>query len=79
MFDDSLDRSLCKNGINLVIKDRTHKAGIDVEILNILDFDSIVFVWIKKKSTSKDIGVSVFIFFVVFVEGFFWVGIIGTS
>ena len=53
MFDDSLDRSLCKNSINLVIKDRTHKAGIDVEILNILDFDSIVFVWVKKKVQAR--------------------------
>ena len=53
MFNDSLHRSLCKNSIYLVIKDRTHKAGIDVEILNILDFDSIVFVWIKKNAHAR--------------------------
>lgn len=53
MFNDPLHRSLCKNSINLVVKDRTHKAGIDVEILNILDFDSIMFVWIKKKIHAR--------------------------
>ena len=44
MFYDFFDGGLCEDGIDFIIYDWSHEAGIDVELINVLGLYAIMFV-----------------------------------
>jgi CRISPR/Cas system-associated endonuclease/helicase Cas3 len=48
VFNDFLDRRLCKDRKDLIIKNWFHEAGVDVEFMNVLNFYEIMLVLITK-------------------------------